>query len=105
MTKNEKEPSEIIKIYTLIYILICIYIKHEILTPRKKNTLLDNVMELNLFNVGSLWFSYSIKRLCHVQNFKMKLQSYAPFNKVMSYFVAFFEEKNMNAILAVTNTT
>ena len=105
MTKNEKELSEIIKIYTLIYILICIYIKHEILTPRKKNTLLDNVMELNLFNVGSLWFSYSIKRLCQVQNFKMKLQSYAPFNKVMSYFVAFFEEKNMNAILAVTNTT
>ena len=36
MTKNEKELSEIIKIYTLIYILICIYIKHEILTPRKK---------------------------------------------------------------------
>ena len=46
-----------------------------------------------------------MKRLCQVQNFKMKLQSYAQFNKVMSYFVAFFEETNMNAILAVTNTT
>ena len=61
-------------------------------------------MELNLFNVGSLWFPYSIKRLCQVQNFKMKLQSYAPFNKVMSYFVAFFEETNMNAILAGMST-
>ena len=46
-------------------------------------------MELNMFYVASLYFSYLTKRLYQVQNFWVKLQRYVPFNKVMSYFASF----------------
>ena len=72
-----------------MYMLICKYSFHDNLTLTKKITLLDNAMELNMFYVASLYFSYSIKGLCEVQNFWVKLQRYVPFNTIMSYF-AFF---------------
>ena len=52
-----------------MYMLICKYSFHDNLTLTKKITLLDNAMELNMFYVASLYFSYSIKGLCEVQNF------------------------------------
>ena len=53
-----------------MYMLICIYSFHDSLTlTKKKITLLDKAMELNLFYVASVYFSYSIKGLRQVQNF------------------------------------
>ena len=72
-----------------MYMLICICSFHDSLTLTKKITLIDNAMELNMFYVASLYFSYLTKRLYQVQNFWVKLQRYVPFNKVMSYFASF----------------
>ena len=56
--------------YMFMYMLICIYSFHDSLTlTKKKITLLDKAMELNLFYVASVYFSYSIKGLRQVQNF------------------------------------
>lgn len=62
MTRNFRKKTKCILLFN-----INVYILRNTL-PQTRFQPLDNTMGLNLFNVASLYFFYSIKRLCQVQN-------------------------------------